>query len=194
MRMAVSIQRGQPGGRQRGFSLVEMVVTIVVMAIVLTGVALVFYTTVRQSPEPLLNMRAAALGQAYLDEILPKRYDENSGQGGIPRCDSTDPGAKPCSTTLGPDVSPTNPPNPETRAQYDDVDDYNGLNESPPRDALGNVLPGYANYRVQVSVVYAGNGPDGLGLANLQDAKLITVTVTTPSGDRMVFSAYRVNY
>lgn len=194
MRTAANAQRIGLSRRPRGFTLVEMVITIVVMAIVLAGVSLVFFATVRRSPEPLLNMRAAALGQAYLDEILTKRFDQNSGQGGIPRCNSTDSGALACSTNLGPDVSPTNPPSLETRSQYNDVDDYNGLDESPPRDALGNVLPGYTNYRVQVSVTYAGNGTDGLGLANMQDAKLITVTVTTPTGDKMVFSAYRVNY
>ncbi len=177
-----------------GFSLVEMVVTLVVMAVVFAGVALVFYNTVRRSPEPVLNMRAAALGQAYLDEILTKRYDENSGQGGIPRCNSTDPGSQPCSASLGPDVSPTNAPALESRAEYDDVDDYNGLDESPPIDALGNVRTGYTNYRVRVTVVYAGTGANGLGLANVQDAKLVTVTVTSPLGDNMVFSGYRVNY
>jgi len=180
--------------RQGGFSLIEMVVTIVVMAVVLGGVALVFYDTVRKSPEPLLNIRAAALGQAYLDEILTKRYDEHSGQGGIPRCNSSDAGAQPCSATLGPDASPTNAANPESRTEFDDVDDYNGLDESPPVDALGNVRTGYAGYRVRVKVAYAGTGANGLGLANLQDAKLITVTVTSPMGDDMVFSAYRVNY
>lgn len=168
-------------------SLIELVVTIVIMAIVLTGIAVLFFDTVKKTPEPVIDIRAAELGQAYLDEILTKRYDENSGQGGTPRCNSTDPGSKACSTTLGPDPG-------ETRATYDDVDDYNGLNESPPKDALGNTRTGYANYRVQVSVVYAGTGADGLGLASNQDAKLITVTVTSPLGTKMVFSAYRVNY
>jgi len=180
--------------RVAGFSLIEIVVTLVVIAVVFVGVALVFYNAVRQSPQPVLNLRAAALGQAYLDEILTKRYDENSGQGGIPRCNSTDPGSRPCSTSLGPDVSPTNAPALESRVEYDDVDDYNGLDESPPVDALGNVRTGYASFRVRVTVVYAGNGPGGLGLANIQDAKLVTVTVKGPLRDNMVFSGYRVNY
>ncbi len=173
--------------RQGGFSLVELVVTIVIMAILLTGLAVLFFDQVRHSPQPVITTRAAELGQAYLDEILTKRYDEHSGQGGMPRCNSNDPGSQPCSATLGPEAG-------ESRANYDDVDDYNGLDESPPRDALGNVRSGYANYRVQVSVVYAGTGTNGLGLANAQDAKLVTVRVTTPQGEKIDFSAYRVNY
>lgn len=175
--------RSQPP-RQAGVSLIELIVTMVIMAIVLTGIAVVFFAVVKKTPEPVINTRAAELGQTYLDEILTKRYDEHTGQGGIPRCNSTDPGSKPCSTTLGPDPG-------ETRATYDDVDDYNGLDESPPRGAQGAILPGYAGYRVRISVVYAGTG---LGLANNQGAKLITVTLTSPLGTRMVFSAYRVNY
>ncbi len=170
--------------RQAGASLIELIVTMVIMAIVLTGIAVVFFATVKQTPEPVIDTRAAELGQAYLDEILTKRYDAHAGEGGIPRCNSTDPGATPCSTTLGPEPG-------ETRATYDDVDDYNGLDESPPRGAQGAVLPGYAGYRVQISVVYAGTG---LGLASNQDAKRITVTITSPLGTHLVFSAYRVNY
>lgn len=173
--------------RQGGFSLVELVVTIVIMAILFAGLAVLFFDQVRHSPQPVIATRAAELGQAYLDEILTKRYDERSGQGGMPRCNSTDPGSQPCSAALGPEAG-------ESRATYDDVDDYNGLDESPPRDALGNVRSGYANYRVQVSVAYAGTGANGLGLATVQDAKLITVTVTTPQGEKIDFSAYRVNY
>ena len=170
--------------RQRGFSLIELVVMIVVLSLALTGVTIAINETVKHSAKPLVHTRAMELAQAYLDEILTKRYDEHSGQGGIPRCNSTDPGHRACSTTLGPDPG-------ETRATYDDVDDYNGLDESPPRGAQGTVLSGYAGYRVRISVVYAGTG---LGLTNNQGAKLITVTITSPLGTNLVFSAYRVNY
>ena len=168
----------------RGFTLIEMVVLIVVLGLGLTGVTLVINQTVTQAPKALVQTRAMELAQSYLDEILQTRFDQNSGQGGIPRCDSTDNLAQACSNTLGPESA-------ETRAWYNDVDDYNGINDQPPLSATGASLINYADYRVQVSVGYAGTE---LGLANNRAAKRITVTVTTPLGNVIPVSAYRVNF
>lgn len=170
--------------RARGFSLIEMIVSIVTLGVALTAVAVLIYPAIEESPEPAVQIRAVELGQAYLDEILGKRYDANTGQGGTPRCDSSDPGAQACTAALGPEA-------PETRALFDDVDDYHGLDDSPPVDALGNARGRYARYRVQVQVSYAGSA---LGLADERDAKRVDVTVTSPLGDQFPFSAYRVNF
>jgi len=167
-----------------GFTLVELIVFIVVVAIGLTGTLLVINRSVLLAPQALVRTRAMELAQAYLDEIATKRYDEHTGQGGIPRCDSTDPGSLPCSNTLGPDGT-------ETRATYDDVDDYHGRNDSPPVDARGNPMTDYPDYRVQVSVAYAGTE---LGLATDRQAKRITVLITTPLANTIPVSVYRTNY
>ena len=168
---------------QKGFSLVEMIVVIVVLAVALTGVTLAINETVKQSPKPLIQTRAMELAQTYLDEILAKRFDEQSGQGGIPRCDSTDNAAQSCSNTMGDEEG-------GNRQLFDDVDDYHNLNNMPPVTASGNTLNVYNSYRVQVNVAYAGGD---LGLAN-RTAKRITVTVTTPLGNTIPVTAYRVNF
>lgn len=170
--------------KHRGFSLIEMVVVIVVLAIGLTGLALVMSRTVEQSPRPLVHTRAMELAQSYLDEILMKRFDEQSGQGGSPRCDSTDNNAQPCSASLGNEEA-------NNRNRFDDVDDYNGLDEQPPVSVTGTTLSNYGSYRVQVNVVYAGNE---LGLASNRAAKRITVLVSTPLGNTIPVSAYRGNF
>jgi MSHA pilin protein MshD len=167
----------------RGFTLIELVVLIVVLGVALTGVTMVINHVVQHSPEALVQTRAMELAQTYLEEILQKRYDENTGQGGMPRCDSTDTNAKACSNTLGPDS--------ETRSQFDDVDDYNGINDQPPVTATGTPVSNYDSYRVQVSVSYAGTE---LGYSDNRRAKRITVSVTTPMGNVIPVSAYRVNY
>jgi MSHA pilin protein MshD len=167
----------------RGFTLVEMVVMIVVLSLALTGVTLVINRVVRQSPEALVQTRAMELAQTYLEEILQKRFDQQSGQGGLPRCDSTDNNAQACSNTLGPDS--------ETRNWFNDVDDYNGINDQPPVTATGSALANYQSYRVQVSVSYAGNE---LGYPDNRRAKRITVSVTTPLGNVIPVSAYRLNF
>lgn len=172
-------------GRARGFSLIEMIVSIVALGVALMGVAVLVYPAIEGSPEPAVQIRAVELGQAYLDEILGKRFDANSGQGGTPRCDSSDPGASACTAAglFGPEG--------ETRAAFDDVDDYHGLDDTPPVDALGNARGRYARYRVRVQVSYAGTD---IGLASDADAKRVDVVVISPLGDEFPFSAYRVNF
>lgn len=170
---------------EAGFTLIELVVFIAVIGIALGGVLLAVNQASSRSADPLIQIRAAELGQAYLDEILPKKYDQHTGNDGqTPRCGSSDPGSQPCSATLGPESG-------ETRARYDDVDDYNGLSDDPPLDAEGNARPGYAGYRADVSVAYAGSELPNLGNG---DAKRITVTITTPQGESFAFAAYRTNF
>lgn len=169
--------------KRHGFTLIELIVLIAVLGLALTGVTLAINHSAQQAPMALMQTRAMEIAQSYLEEILQKRFDQNTGQGGIPRCDSTDNNARTCSSTLGPDG--------ETRATYNDVDDYNGISDSPPVTATGTSLTDYNGYRVQVSVVYAGNE---LGYSSNRHAKRITVTVTTPLGNTIPVSAYRVNY
>ncbi|VAW91665.1 MSHA pilin protein MshD [hydrothermal vent metagenome] len=169
--------------RQRGFSLIELVVMIVVLSVALTGVTIAINETVKQSPKPLVLTRAMELAQTYLDEILAKRFDELSGQGGLPRCDSSDNAAQTCSNVMGDEEG-------GNRQLFDDVDDYHGLNNSPPVFASGTSLANYSSYQVQISVAYAGSE---LGLAN-RGAKRITISVTTPLGSVIPVSAYRVNF
>ncbi len=177
-------------GSERGFSLIELIVIIVVLSLALVGVTLVINKAVQQSPEALVQSRAMELAQTYMDEILTKRYDERTGQGGTPRCDSTDNAAQACSGTLGPETTP--PDNESSRTLYDDVDDYNGLSETSPVSIVtGAALTTYDGYSISVTVTYAGSE---IGLANNRHAKRITINVSTPLGNTIPVSAYRVNF
>jgi MSHA pilin protein MshD len=171
--------------RVTGYTLIELVVVIVVLSLALTGVTLVINQAVRQSPQALVQTRAMELAQTYLDEIYSKRYDENSGQGGIPRCDSSDTNAQACSNSLGSEEG-------SNRLLFDDVDDYDGLNEQPPTSIVdGSNLNNYDSYAVQVTVVYAGTE---LGFANNRHAKRVTINITTPLGNTIPVSVYRMNF
>lgn len=185
----VSPPRGMPMGAERGFSLIELIVVIVVLALALVGVTLMINRAVVQSPEALVQSRAMELAQTYMDEILSKRFDERSGQGGIPRCDSTDNAAQACSNSLGPDTAPAE----SSRLLFDDVDDYHGLSEPTPVSIVsGTPLTGiYDGYAVAVSVIYAGSE---IGFTDNRQAKRITIRVTTPLGNTIPVSAYRVNF
>ena len=79
-----------------------------------------------------MQSRAAALGQALLEEIMSKGFDHNSDfSGGALRCGET--GAQPCTDPLllGPEG--------EARDRFNDVDDYHQLELNFPElaDALG---------------------------------------------------------
>lgn len=193
------MRRGAARTAQEGLTLIEMVLTIVILAIALVAVSGMLSGGLGRSSDTTLELRSAALAQSYLDEILGKRFDEKSSPRGIPPC-RTD-----CTllAAFGPDGG-------ETRARFDDVDDYDGLDEgagqlTPLQDADGNTRSGYENFRVRVSVRYLDIGVGGTeetlavaahDLNNNEDAKLITVTVNfLGSGDEGVhYSAYKANF
>ena len=109
--------------QRAGFSLVELVVIIVVLSIALTGLISVFSSSILRSADPVLQQQAIAVAQSYLEEILLKAYSDPDG------------------SNSG-----------ESRATYDDIQDYNGLTDTGARDQYGNVLAGLANYTVSVTV------------------------------------------
>ena len=87
------------------------------------------------------------------------------------------------------------PWNAETRASFDDVDDYHNLNESGDNIqgiSGDNSLAGlYSGYRVQVAVAYDDtfNGSNTGSLV-----KRIDITVTAPSGETVQFATYKANF
>lgn len=191
---------------QRGITLVEMVVTIIILAIALTGVTVMLSRGIGGSGDVLVETRAVALAQSYLQEITGRRFDENSDPRGIPPCWTGEPGLDDCS--LDADFGEGVDPGEGTRPRYDDVDDYDSLdegwnseNDDPLFDADGEERTGYDSFRVQVTVRYIDPGSGGeeenLGdnLTAPEDAKLITVTVSHPQEpDGWDFSVYKTNF
>lgn len=191
--------------RQRGLTLVEMIVTIVILSVALLGIAATLNLGVSQSSNTLFELRATALAQAYLDEILSKKYDERSRNSGIPPCVATGLPGRNCTATLGTNGSES------SRTSFDDVDDYDGLDEGTNgtdilRDAQGNARAGYDNFRVQVDVrriaVSSGDAEEFTPVDpatnpepdDVFDAKLITVTVSDGAPTGLRFSAYKSNF
>ena len=174
-----------PYRRASGFSLVEAVATILVLGIALTAVVQTLSFAFRKQSDGLWQSRTVALAEAYFEEMAAKRFDEASGVGGIPACAPT---AIPCSA-LGPDAG-------ETRTDFDDVDDFDGLDESPPVDATGTTRTGYDGFRVQISVAYLDAAQVGtLGLDDVTDAKRVDITVTPPGGgSALTFRSVRANF
>ena len=112
--------------RSRGFTLVEMVVFIVVLAVGITGALSAIVQSARHAADPLIYLRAAELGQSYLDEIAAVPYEADTSI------------ADPCPAG--------------ERGDWMELDCYAGLDEQPPQNAMGTELTNYANYRVAVAV------------------------------------------
>lgn len=156
----------------RGITLIELVITIVIISLALVASLSSFSVITGRSSNVLVQSRALDLAQLYMDEILSKNFDEATGSGGTPTytgsCRITDDG--------------------ESRDNYDDVDDFNGLNESPAT-VNNNLAALYANYTVDVDV-----SCDGSVGANANGSKLVQITITDPIGNNSVVSAYKGNF
>jgi MSHA pilin protein MshD len=115
---------------QRGLALVEAVIAIAIVAIAATVILAQVSQANSVSGRSVVQAEAAAIGAAYLTEILGRPFADPDGIDG---------------ETL--------------RSQFDDVDDYDGLSDAVARDASGNTLPGGDRYQVNVVVSAAGGLP-----------------------------------
>jgi MSHA pilin protein MshD len=175
---------------QQGFTLIETVIGIVVLAISFSVLTTLIYPMTEQSADQLHQIKAAELGQSILNEIQNKAFDENSDKtGGLIRCGEVTAPDCTANNLLGAEAG-------ETRATYDDVDDYNDINhgndiENSLNDHSLDAL--YIGYSVDVTVCNDGDY-NGQCDATTNFAKWIKVTVTTPTGFDIVFSTYRANF
>lgn len=163
-----------PSRRHSGATLVELVITIVIISVAIAGVVGAFALITGRSADPLNQTRAVELAQLYMDEIITQRYDDQTPVGGTPPYDG--------GCNIGPEAG-------ETRSTFDDVDDYHNLTDSPPASLQGT-LDGYGGFSVSVTVTCAGGQ---VGLAS-EDAKRIELDIVAPGDQSFVFSAYRANF
>lgn len=147
--------------RQRGLTLIELVVAITIVAIAATAVLGAMSMITQRGAETMVRQQAVAIADAYLEEIL-----------------------------LQPVVPPSGAAVPTSRANFNDVDEYNGLLDVGAQDQFGNALANLTAYTVRVSVVATSALP-GITSAN---ARRIDVSVTDPNGVTVTLSGYRTNY
>lgn len=176
---------------QNGFTLVELITGIVIIAIALTLMSTLIIPQAKLSVEPLQEMRAATLAQMLMNEIAGKAYDEQSNHNDDNwRCGETltDLTVPACT-----DESSYGPDSGETRATYNDVDDYDtsGSFITPAR-ADGTTLEElYPNFTVRITV---SSDPSLIAGSGNNIAKRVDIEIKLPNDETITFSRYRWNF
>ncbi|RYU70321.1 type II secretion system protein [Aliivibrio finisterrensis] len=179
---------------QKGFSLVSIVLSIVLMSFALIIVTTSLIPRSQHNAELMYSTKAAELGAAVMDEIIGRRFDQHSGpNGGLPVCDSSTWKICTLVKNLGKDTDPITEGYESNRTLFNDVDDFNNLTGSV-KDVLGNDLAGlYPNFSISIEVFYDAN-LDGKPDAIRGNLKRIVVDVVDPSGQHYAFSVIRGNF
>ena len=188
---------------QRGVTLIELVIFIVVVSIAVVGLLQIFTRATASSADPQLRKQALAIAEAMLDEIEGARFTF---------CDPlADPAAE-LATNAAPFNSATNPTGcntpqnvsatvPAVGRPYYNVSDYVRAFNTPlsyKEDVAGKLLPD--GYAVSVAISPdAGLGPAGAMLPSdatpvNMNVLRITVTVTYGANQHIVLAGYRTRY
>ena len=147
--------------RQAGFTLIELIFFIVVVSVGIAGILMVMDVSVKSSADPMVRKQSMALADSLLEEILLKAYNDPDGL---------------------PNVVESG------RSTYDDVSDYDGINETV--SATGPIFlglpPNLYGFNIQIAV------PPPTTLGGMA-AKKVTVTITKGT-DSITMTGYRTNY
>ena len=146
----------RPSRRAGGFSLAEAVVSVLIVGGLLVA-SLNALGAARIGQYKLLEQnRGPLLAQALMSEILQQPYQDAQSPGGF--------GLEAGEGSTG-------------RADFDDVDDYDGWSVGPPRNRDGSTIPGLEGYQRSVHVVWADPADLAQASANPTGIKRIKVTV-----------------
>jgi MSHA pilin protein MshD len=173
-----------PRRAQRGLSLIELVMFIMVLGIALSALLNVFVQATTRSADPQLQRQALAIAESLLDEVqlMPFTYCDPDDANVATATSSA--GCASQAEALGPEAGENRFATP----QFDNVNDYHGYSMSGIVDITGAAVPGLANFNASVTVA-----PVALGSISAAsgDALRITVSVTGPGGTAVSLDGYR---
>ncbi len=137
---------------RRGLTLAEVVVSTFLVGILLTAALSSVGGALRSTAATATRSDASSLANMLLEEIVIMPYEDpnQTPSFGFESGESFASG---------------------TRTLADDVDDFNGFSQSPPKDRNGTPIPGYTGWTWTVAVS-ASNNPFAM--------MIVTVVVTAP--------------
>jgi len=184
--------------RQRGISLIETILFMVIVSVAVAGVMGVYAITTRSSADPLVRKQALAIAESLLEEVrlMPFTYCDPD-DANVTTATSAVVGAGPtfCATAaeaaMAPEVGETRY---SATTPFDNVNDYHGFDTAAAVpagicDISGACIAALAGYRATVAVA-----PTAFNGIPATEALLITVTVTGPNGEAVSLSGIRTRH
>ncbi len=142
-----------------GFTFVELVLAILLIGLMLPSLMLIFQTVIVSAAGVNLMPEAVSLADGLMEEVKSRKFDELTSKSGSGNW----------SSSLGPDTGEGT-----TKANYDDIDDFNGWTE--------NFTAPFTGFSASVQVSYVSS-------SNLDSPLTIPSPITsnwTPSYKRVV--------
>ncbi len=154
---------------QRGVSLIEVVLFIVIISAALSGIIGTLAWASPRASEPLIQRQALAIAESLLQEILAQPFTVNDPDGGV--------------DAIGPEAGEARG---SSTLPFDHVNDYHGYSTAGVIDANGAAVAGLSAYSVAVTVQ-----SQALDVVGASDGLLVRVTVTGPGGVTVSLSGFR---
>lgn len=161
--------------RQRGTTLVEVVIFILIVSVAVTAVVNALAVAVRASSDPLITRQTLAIGESLLQEIdaLPYRQKDPYNPTGP-------------DDAIGPETGETRSGSP---LPFDNPNDYSGYTETGIVAPDGTSVSGLGSYAVSATA-----SQQSMGNVPASDGLLVIVTTTGPDGQAISLTTFRARY
>ncbi|QDU57437.1 type IV pilus modification PilV family protein [Aeoliella mucimassa] len=166
-----------PFTHRAGTSLAEVVIATLLVGVLLIAALESAGSAALGTRNRASNVKSTLLAQELLAEVMSMPYQDPDPRANI---------------TFGLEADELS--GPSERANFDDIDDYDGWSESPPTTRAGIPLDGYSGWQRSVVVVKHMYSHPATTLADgeLDDGlRSITVNVEDPTGNVTSLTAFR---
>jgi MSHA pilin protein MshD len=181
--------------RQRGISLIELIMFIVIVSLALAGILSVMNLVTRSSADPLVHKQALAIAESLLEEVelMPFTYCDPDDASAVTATAAV-VGGTGCNATME-GIGTEGVEGRYAAPQFDNVTDYAGfaMGAGAVVDITGASAVG--GYAATIGVAPADiGGIVATDVNGAAQALQITVTVTGPDGVPVVLDGYRTRY
>jgi MSHA pilin protein MshD len=161
--------------RQRGTTLVEVVLFILIVSIAVTAVVNALAVAVRSSSDPLIRRQTLAVAESLVQEIDGQPYRQK---------DPYNPGG--ADDAIGPETGETRAGSP---LPFDNPNDYSGYTETGIVAPDGSSVTGLGSYSASVTATQ-----QAMGNVPASDGLLVVVNATGPDGQTISLTTFRARY
>ena len=182
---------------QRGLSLIELILSIMIISVALAGILLVMQRVTASSADPLLRKQALAIAESLMEEmqLMPFTFCDPDDANSTTASNSTIGAAGGCATlsedtAIGPEAGESRY---SSTSPFDNVSDYHNFSMNAGngglRDINNNAIANLSAYNASIVIRRAAFN----GIA-ASDALHIMVSVTAPNGEQIQMDGYRTRY